>query len=400
MGQPGHINPTLAFTQELVRTGNEVFYYVTPEFKTTVEATGAYFRSYESILGVFLKSANSQGAATVISQMPALWLEECQKRLPDLLTSIKLDAPEIIVYDFMCIVGRLIAEILRVPGVKCFISYASNEHCNIYRNLFAHMGNPDNTTIAVFETGIDQVCRQFDCESFSFESWLSHTEQLNIVTLPRSFQIMEETFNSQFEFVGPCIEKQSIPLDFPLEKQSHEPLIYISLGTLFNQWPEFFQMCVAAFGKKQWKVVMSCGHHSQVEALGSLPSNFIVQPYVPQIAVLEQADVFLSHGGMNSTMESLFFGVPLVIVPQAIDQQITAPRIQELGLGIHLPKEQVNIDSLVEAVELVLNDTQMKKQVSMMQSLIKASGGYKRAAELIQNFAVTSTRQMESNAIL
>ncbi|MDF5718963.1 MAG: glycosyltransferase [Rhizonema sp. PD37] len=387
----GHINPTLAFTHELVRTGNQVFYYASQEFKTSVEATGAYFRSCELMFGKSIGSASTK-VATLLSQVPILWIEECQKILPHLLTSVNSDAPEVIVYDIWSLVGRLIADILRVPAIKFCPTYASNEHFNLYYKLFFQEGAyEDKTSLAAFDTGIKQLSIQFSFQPFQFNHWITHVERLNIIFIPRSFQPMSETFDSRFEFVGPCIQKQHITSDFSLEQQS-DPLLYISLGTVFNQWSEFFHMCVIAFGEKPWRVVMACGHSFKLEALGSLPNNFIVQQHIPQLTVLEQADVFISHGGMNSTMESLFFGVPLVVIPQAVDQEVTASHLHKLGLGIHLPKQKVNVGSLVEAVERTLNDLQIKKQVAVMQSMVKASGGYKRVAEVIQNFGIAESK--------
>jgi MGT family glycosyltransferase len=90
---------------------------------------------------------------------------------------------------------------------------------------------------------------------------------------------------------------------------------------------------------------------------------------------------------MNSTMESLYHGVPMVAIPQMIEQAMTAQRIEELGLGIALEKETVNVTMLREAVERVANEAAFRERVQSMQQITREAGGYHRAADAIMQFA-------------
>lgn len=121
--------------------------------------------------------------------------------------------------------------------------------------------------------------------------------------------------------------------------------------------------------------------------LGPVPHNFLVSSYVPQLEILSRAHVFVTHGGMNSTMESLYYGVPMVAVPQMLEQALTARRITELGLGIALEKEAVNVTTLREAVERVANESTFRERVQNMQQITREAGGYQRGADAIMQFA-------------
>ncbi|HEX6288595.1 MAG TPA: macrolide family glycosyltransferase [Herpetosiphonaceae bacterium] len=212
-----------------------------------------------------------------------------------------------------------------------------------------------------------------------------HAEKLNIVFLPRAFQARSETFDERFVFVGPSIVPQPETLS-PLMRAPGRPTLYISLGTLFNAWPEFFASCIEAFGNSEWQVLMAIGERVDPASLGVLPDNISVAPYVPQLAVLANTDVFITHGGMNSTMEALSYGVPLVVIPQMAEQAITAKRVAEMGLGLTLDKYTMTVEMLRDAAARVLNEASFREQAAQMQAAIREAGGYKCAADTIMQF--------------
>lgn len=131
---------------------------------------------------------------------------------------------------------------------------------------------------------------------------------------------------------------------------------------------------------------MSVGKTIDPESLEDIPANFTIRQSVPQLEVLEKADLFISHGGMNSTMEAMNAGVPLVVIPQMYEQELTANRVDELGLGVYLPKEEVTVSSLQEAVQAVSSDQELLSRVKNMQKDVKEAGGAERAAAEIEAF--------------
>ena len=142
-----------------------------------------------------------------------------------------------------------------------------------------------------------------------------------------------DTFSDKYAFVGPSIR----PATETVEKV-HDVLIYISMGTVNNDLLPFYRACIAAFADSPYQVILSTGEQIDRSALGTLPDNITALPHVDQIAVLQKADVFLSHCGMNSASESLYFGVPLVLFPQTNEQGGVAARVAELGAGLKLEK--------------------------------------------------------------
>ena len=178
------------------------------------------------------------------------------------------------------------------------------------------------------------------------------------------------------------------PEPWPVETPDSGNLlrVYISLGTLRNNDPKFYQTCFSAFDSSDWQAVMSVVERIDLASLGPIPDNFFVARFVKQTALLANVDVFVTHGGLNSVIEGLYFGVPLVVVPGIREQHVTASRVQELGLGSVLQQESLTAEVLAAVTRKVALDPVVEIHVKEMQRITRATGGFKRAAQAIIEF--------------
>jgi MGT family glycosyltransferase len=377
----GHVNLTLAIAQELVKRGQEVVYYLPEDFRETVQATGAVLHTYEP-------HVQKQIVTTIL---PPIWAEKSRLILPQILERIRADEADVIVYDLMCLWARFVVQILKMPAISFFISHAVNEHFNPF---LMRPQPPDGRFPQIRDTNrkvhaaIAEICATYQLPPIDLPNGIfTHAEALNIAFSTRAFQPAGETFDERYLFVGPSISPRREHTDFPFDKLDPAcPLLYISLGTVANNVSAFFQQCIAAFGESKYQVVLSRGEHIDPTALGTIPDNFLISPYVPQLDILARAHVFITHAGMNSTMESLYYGVPMIAIPQQSEQSVTAQRLAELGLGIVLGKEVVNVTMLQDAVEQVANDLAMRERVQQMKQTTREAGGYIRATDAIMRF--------------
>ncbi len=394
IGMHGHVNPTLGLAEELVRRGHEVFFLSTPEFEASIKKTGATFLSYPSVIGTRIaETAKIQALATLAENAPPesasmmqKFGEEFQVTLAPLWEALKKVKPELIINDFASLAGKIIAETLNVPLVKFFTTYASNQHYNLLKESFAKYDFPSLEVFAAFQAQIDEACSNLGLNSINLMKSMTEIEDHNLVFMPKHFQPLHETFDGRFKFVGPSFQKRPLGEHIKLLSKSPEdaPLLLISLGSLFHEWPEFFRDAIKAFGNTSWQVVMGIGSRLKVEDLGEIPSNFTVTPHVPQVELLEIASLFISHGGMNSTMESLAFGVPLVVIPQIEEQEITAKRVHNMKLGRYVPRKDVTAQTLLKAVQEVAQSAEIAGNVSHMQRQIDAAGGPIAAANYVE----------------
>lgn len=190
---------------------------------------------------------------------------------------------------------------------------------------------------------------------------------------------MADTFSENYAFVGPSLPENS----FPVKQQNERPLVYVSLGTVMHQRKKFCQSCVEALRDMDVDAVISAGTQENLTAMGELASNIKAEVRVDQLAVLQQADVFLTHCGMNSVSEAIWYGVPMVLNPQQSEEAAVANRAAELGLGVLLEDERPA--AIQKAIRQILNEpTYSTKTNDLRQTFIQA-GGAVRAAEYILN---------------
>lgn len=300
--------------------------------------------------------------------------------LPQIVAWLEIDRPDCVVYENTCLWARAAVHKLHIPAVCFFTSYITSPH---ERNA----GYGSSTIEEGVRADLRRLCDEYDLPLIEPEAVTSHTELLNIAFFPRAFQPGGETFGERFEFVGPSITIQRHHTDFPWHQLDPQRMLYISLGTIFNYRADFFNLCFAALKDLPWQVVLSYGTRLDLASLDPVPQNFLVAPYVPQLEVLSYAQVFVTHGGMNSVMESFYYGVPMVIVPQIPEQASTARRVQELGLGLALSPRELNGQTLRDSVMHVAQDRTHHERLQEMRHIAHDAGGYKKAADVLMRFS-------------
>lgn len=377
-----HINPTLPVVEALLAQGNHVTYYLTEPFRALIEGTGARFRSYDSRIDAINEAARTAGKPV---GLPIHMLDEALFVLPQILDELRANPPDCIVYSVMCLAGRMLAEILQVPDVSHRAIFAFTPQLT---SILEKNAAQDPAGLAAFAQQMAQAQQRYAIKPFPLASIFTHRASLNIVALPRAFQIDGESFDESFAFVGPTIAPRAEKIDFPLAQLEGKQVLYISQGTVYNESLDFFKLCIAAFAESPWTVVMSAGTHIDQPDLGSIPANFIVRSYVPQLEVLKHTSLTMTHGGMVTIMESLAHGVPIVVSAQHPigDLVVNGRQVDALGLGVLLPFEVATVDSLRRAVERTSSDPGYRQRAQQMQREIQQAGGASRAAKLLQRF--------------
>ncbi len=389
----GHINPTLPLIAELVRRGERVFYYTTEAFQQIIEQTGATFCNY----GKGFPDHFAQGIEdNPFLENPFVMIEaniETGKWVLDhLLDEIRDLQPDYLIHDAFCFWGRCIAQALHLPAITSIASIAFN------RKITA--GGPSQLFVLLqmfwkgrknFQHGrklVSETVETYHIQppKFLFEV-IRNYSMLNIVYTSKAFQPYGETFDDQqFKFVGPAFLPISDTSNFPFEKLGKQPLIYISMGTIYNKDASFFRTCIEAFAQSKWQIVMALGGQGSVEALGTLPANFVVRNYVPQDQVLQQSVLLITNGGTNSVNHALYHNVPMILIPQSADHPWNAKRVAELGAGKVLAKKHITVSSLRAAAEEILSQPEYTGAAATLGETLRAAGGPQKAAEEIAKF--------------
>ncbi|HLG65026.1 MAG TPA: macrolide family glycosyltransferase [Ktedonosporobacter sp.] len=376
-----HINPTLPVVQELVNQGHDVVYYLTEKYKGAVEATGAKFYGYESEMERNTSRFQEHSQSLMV---PILMIGESLSVIPQILESVRAEQPDCLIYsDPLCFSGRFIAQILGLAEVASRVTFIGDSRTK--RFFQTHQIAPEE--IKLFRDYSEQLCARYPIASFTIADIFMHKAPLNIVFLPRSFQINGDTYGEGYCFVGPSIGPRARVADFPFEKLGKDPIIYITLGTVYNDNAPFFRTCFAAFADLPVQVVIGAGGRS-VESLhlGPQPANFLVRDYVPQVDVMKRASLLIGTGSSTTLAEAMFCGLPIITIPQSISQEGAAKRVAELGLGLLLEKEAVTVTSLRDAAMQLLRDPAYRQRALQMQKDALNAGGAHAAAEALRDF--------------
>jgi zeaxanthin glucosyltransferase len=193
---------------------------------------------------------------------------------------------------------------------------------------------------------------------------------------------------THFGLICPASTGREVP-DFPYEKLTGQPLIYASMGTVQNRLLGVFKSIAEACNDLDAQLVISLGGSATPESLGSLPGNPLVVGYAPQLELLKKAALTITHAGMNTTLESLNNGVPMVAIPVANDQPGVAARVAWAGAGEAVPLSRVNVPKLRAAIQKVLTEDSYKQNALRLQEAIQKAGGVSRAIDIVEQAAST-----------
>ncbi len=373
----GHTNPTLGVVKELVSRGHQVWYYSYNTMREKIESAGATFIScddYDTQQNLSAKDSTRVGKDLAFST----------KILVD--TTLALDdkvcrdmaelKPDCVVADSMALWGKAVALKLGIPFVSSTTTFAFNQYSakimkqglgDLLKMLFA-MPKTSKQVKRLKDKGYP-IKNIFDIIGNDDST---HT----IVYTSPEFQPCSETFSEKYAFVGPSIRPATEKIEKKMDK-----LIYISMGTVNNDMMSFYKSCISALTNTDYQVIMSVGNLMSIEAFGELAENISIYSYVDQIAVLEKADAFVSHCGMNSVSESLYFEVPLVMLPQTSEQKGVAERVNQLGAGIKIDKSDGA--SVLSAINKIFSDCIYKQNAKKISVWFKNSSGARGAADKI-----------------
>ncbi|GAA2556887.1 glycosyltransferase [Winogradskya consettensis] len=374
----GHVNPSLEIIRTLVRRGHRVTYANDPAFADVIEGTGAELRPYESQL----PSDGGSGTDDPIEQL-TLFLDDAIAMLPQLRAAYAGDRPDLFLYDIAGAPARLLGEQWGIPAIQLSSTFVAWDG---YEQEMA----PDVEAMRADPRGAGYYQR--------FERWLtaegsSVTDSMafqgrpvrSLVLPPEALQPNADRVDrSVYSFVGPVLGDRSHQGHW-VRPDGVGKVLLVSLGSAFTRQTDFYRRCIAAFGYLPgWYTVLQIGSHVDPAELGPVPDSVEVSPWVPQLAVLEQADAFVTHAGMGGSSEGLYCGTPMIAVPQAADQFANAEQLAALGVARVVASATVTAAELRETLLALTGDPAVVTRSADLKRQAREAGGADRAADLIE----------------
>lgn len=399
----GHLFPMSALANKLIERENKVTLVGLLDTEKTAREFGLNYHPVgieEYPLGSIPKFMKQLGE---MSEMPALiyTIREYEKaaklNLQKLPTEIQKASVDALLIDQTLMEGGTIAEYLKIPYISVCNALMLNlepgvpppflfwEHIDDWWapiiNQIMHSG------FHLFGLGIQKIISDYrnkwNLARISFPNvWSSALAQIS--QQPEEFEFPRRELPDNFYFTGPftnSITQKSA--SFPFEKINGKPLVYASMGTVQNKLIWIYEIIAEACKKLDIQLVISLGSSSFNSSL-KLPTNTIVVDYAPQHKLLQKASLFVTHAGMNSTLESLSNGVPMVAIPITNDQPGVASRISWTHTGEVISLNNLNLKTLQSTIQKVLNDKSYRNNANKIKESINKTKGLDKAIEIIE----------------
>jgi MGT family glycosyltransferase len=377
----GHVNPSLEVIRELVARGHRVTYAIPPVFAEKVAGTGAEPRLWNSTLPGPDADPEAWGCTLLDHVEP--FLADAIQALPQLAEAYEGDEPDLVLHDITSYPARVLAHRWGVPAVS------------LSPNLVAWEGYEEEVAEPMW-AGPRRTARG-QAYYARFESWLrengitQHPDPFagrpgrSLVLIPRAMQPNADRVDeSVHTFVGACQGDRCAEGDWQ-RPAGAEKVVLVSLGSAFTKQPGFYRECVRAFGELPgWHLVLQIGRHVDPAELGAVPDNVEVRSWVPQLAILKQADLFVTHAGAGGSQEGLGTATPMIAVPQAVDQFGNADMLVGLGVARRVDTEEASAGVLREAALSLVGDPEVARRLEDIQAEMAQEGGTRRAADLIE----------------
>ena len=379
----GHINPTLGLVKKLTERGHKVDYFCSVEFSEQVRKSGANWIDFGSGLNLFLKNYRPTDRHPFYLLMEYI-LTYDEVMLPQILDIIKERTYDLIFCDSIFGGACFLKQLTRTPVICSHSSFAMS-HAPVPPRMLIPGTHPQLDHC--FQV-LNRICDCYKIEEPTLEEVFISRGDHNIVYTNMEFNGDDAVKEPQYLFAGPSMERTQEIESVDLSGIGNRKLLYISLGSLNTDFLDFYKMCICAFCDTDYYVCMSIGTKCEVAQLGELPQNFLVKNVLPQLEILKKADAFITHAGFNSVNEALYFGVPMLALPQVNDQHMTAKRLVSMNLGLSDNIKEISAQKLIDQIQNLLSDETIIENCLKISQEMKCCANWELTVEKLENYAI------------
>ncbi|HSW48952.1 MAG TPA: nucleotide disphospho-sugar-binding domain-containing protein, partial [Bryobacteraceae bacterium] len=403
----GHLNPFSTLARELMRRGHEVIFFHLADFADEIRKRGLRFEAFGGrdypagmLAEMHREMSRLDGFAAMRAGLNILKIqaEALFSAAPPVIERAGLD---LWLIDHLEFAASTLAACMRARYVTIIVGLMRHWEDGVpgwsgepYMGDAAALERDRQFNAAMLASGapyreyVGGWRRKAGLGPFSFDTVWSSLAQ--ITQEPAQFEFPRRHLPACFHFTGPFARRDDRPhLPFPWQWLTGRPLIYASFGTAQNRNLRPYESVARAAANLDAQVVLSLGGAAALELPGDLPPNLLVVPFAPQMELLDRAVLAITHSGMNSTLECLAAGVPMVAVPISHDQAGVAARIEWTGTGLRVPASECEPERLRRSVETVLHNSSFRESAQRFQRIIAERNGPSRAADIIERVLAT-----------
>jgi zeaxanthin glucosyltransferase len=411
----GHVNPMSVLARALMRRRHRVVMIAQLDAEERIRRAGVEFipiGEAELPKGEWERRTEIQGELTgfAASRYVGKWLGDCARGyIRDLPKIIERERFDGLVMDQICLGAEAVCEVSGLPLAVACNALALNWDPSVpppnigwkhedglrarLRNLIGYVAFSSTGLPVGFAVMNYRRRHRLGQMRLSHMNWV-RPSLVQVAQQPAFFDFPRKGLPKYFHYTAPWKESsEAVKGDFPWERLDGRPLIYASMGTLQNRLEFAFGMIAEACAGLDAQLVIALGRKG-----GAIPTDLagdpIVVGYAPQMALLQRASMVITHGGMNSTLETLREGLPMVVLPITNDQPGVAARVEYLGLGRRITLRDLTVETLKEAVSDVFSNPKYRETARRLSHEMNRINGPEMAAELIDR-ALTTRRSVE-----
>jgi MGT family glycosyltransferase len=402
---PGHYYPLTALGRRLQARGHHVVYFQVADLERPIRAAGLEFRQIgreDFPLGA-LRARDEEvcklkGLAALRCALGGIG-RKAMMLFRDAPAAVRDADVDSLLVDQIEMAGGTVAEHLGLPFVSVAAALPVNLDAGLPTCIFpwphrsgARARLRNRLGNAAFEWMFSGVLRTINRQrrawglppARDFNALFSRLAQ--VAQLPAALELPGRGLSSTIHYTGPWTDAAArAPVPFPWSRLDPDrPLVYASMGTLQNGVLRTFRVIAEACADLGLQPVISLGGGQDPALLGDLPGDPVVVGYAPQLDLIRRSVLTISHGGLNTALESLAWGVPMVVLPVAYDQPGVGTRVEWSGVGRSIPVGRLTVDRLREEVRAVLGDPAYRVRAGRLRTSMLAADGLNRAADLIE----------------
>ncbi len=400
-----HLNAFAALGRRLQSRGHRVTAFQTPEMEAAVLSHGIEFRpvaekSFPSgTLAETYRTLGTLSGFALLRFTRDYFVKYTTAVMLEGLESFREARIDALLVDQTLAGGESIARMLDVPFATVAVGLDLYAEADIppFFSTLSYTGNPVRRLVHIplyivwgvlarpVDAAIKEIRRKWNLPAYSSKGELTST-RAHITQQPAFFDFPRKTVPEYFHYTGPFHDLRTRPaVPFPWDQlDSSRPLIYASMGSLQNQNTWVFRTIAEACQGLKAQLVLSLGGGCHPDELGPLPGTPLVVRYAPQLELLRRAQLVITHAGLNTALETLTAGVPMVAIPVGNDQPGTAARIRYIGAGEFVSVNRLTAPRLRRAVTRVLSDEKYRSACSRWQAEIQRVNGLEKAATILE----------------
>ena len=336
---------------EIGLTDYEIVYYNTANFEPAGPHPFRFIAYPDGFRGYYSDRVDE---TTSYFQFGEILIDTAADLMDFLIGETQREKPDFIIHSHLAVWGKLLAKKYRLPAITLYTTFVLDKR--IMLPFLRKTNSGADAGLANVHAGIGfyRKCAslyhrlQLEDKPDAWDAYVNAGD-LNLSFIHEAFQPRKEILGEGYAFPG-------YPFPFEARRKTGSDLIYVAMGTIVNKDLEFYRTCIDVLSRTGYRAILSVGSKVDLAQLGPLPGSIRAAAFVDQRAILRETALFITRGGMASVHEAIHTMTPMIVIPVIPEQQVTAGRIEELGIGIVIPSGQVTRERLSLAIGQILSN--------------------------------------------